>query len=76
VTGPGPNTDETGIEPVTSGGPGTGDESDGSSGGTDGGTGQSGDGGGCACSSGAGGRSPWWLALLVGARLRRRRRAS
>ena len=74
--GPGPDTDETGLEPTTGVTPETGSEgSDGSTGDT---AGQSGDGGGCACSSGRAGTrgSAWWLALLVGAGLRRRRRAA
>lgn len=79
-TGPGPDTDETGAEPTTGVTPETGGETgDGSTGDTGDTAGQSGDGGGCSCtSSGSTGTrgSAWWLALLVGAGLRRRRRAA
>lgn len=72
--GPGPDTDETGLPSDSDGGTTSGGETEGSDGTNDGG--QSTDGGGCACSTRSTGGSPWWLALLVGARLRRRRRAA
>jgi MYXO-CTERM domain-containing protein len=80
-TGDGTGTDETGSEPGTTGSePGTGDESgDGATGGTDteaeADTGLVDNASGCACSSRPAGGSTWWLALLLGARLRRRRAA-
>ncbi|MCX4243491.1 thrombospondin type 3 repeat-containing protein [Paraliomyxa miuraensis] len=77
-TGTPGTSDDTGVQPGTSGGPGPGDGStsgEGSSGGT-GDTGQNTDTGGCACTTTPAGGSAWWLSLLVGLRLRRRREAS
>jgi len=71
-------SDESGADdlPGTSGGPGPSDGSSGAGDSTGGDGGQDTDIEGCSCTTQPTGGSAWWAALLIGLRLRRRRRAA